>query len=189
MPEVIQRRELLKIASATFVGLTTSQTNWGMPGALVQNVGKSADWKPVFFNAHQIKTLIVLTNLIIPRTDTPGANDANVHRYLDLFMSVANVADQKHFTDGLAWLDQYSVQTYELEFVKCNEEQQIVVLSRMARLDKTPIADAGHSFFNQAKNLTSIIYFSTPEGYQELNKFGPPPSTVGCEHPAGHPSL
>jgi hypothetical protein len=189
MPELIQRRELLKIASATFIGLTTSHTNWGMPRELVQNVAKAADWKPVFFNAHQIKTLMVLTNLIIPRTDTPGANDANVHRYLDLFMSVGNVADQKQFMDGLVWLDQYAKRTYKLEFVKCSEEQQTVVLNRMAGLDKTPIEDAGHSFFNQVKNLTSIIYFSTPEGYKELNKFGPPPSTVGCEHPTGHPSV
>jgi gluconate 2-dehydrogenase gamma chain len=157
-----------------------------MPKELVENVAKAANWKSVFFNAHQHKTLMVLTELIIPRTDTPGANDAKVHRYLDLFMSVGNFADRKQFLDGLTWLDNRSKQLYKRTFVQCSEEQQISLLRRMADVEKKENADIGHSFFNQAKNMTSLIYFSTPEGYKELNMFGPPPSTVGCEHPEGH---
>ena len=124
MPELIQRRELLKIASAALAGLTASRINWGMPNELVQNVAKDAGWTPVFFNAQQNKTVMVLTELIIPRTDTPGANDANVHRYVDLFLLVGSAADQKKFTDGLAWLDDQSNQTYKREFVKCSEAEK-----------------------------------------------------------------
>src|SRR5215472_10887291 len=43
-----------------------------------------ANWKPQFFDAHQNETLIALTDLIIPTTNTPGAKAALVNRYLDL---------------------------------------------------------------------------------------------------------
>lgn len=182
MPTLIDRRELLKLASATLVGLAAGQKNFAMPGALVQNVAHDANWAPAFFNAHQNETVVCLTNLIIPRTDTPGANDANVHRYIDLFLSVGKPEDQKAFTGGLAWLDSYAAQSYKNDFVKCSEKEQTAILDRMAGIDKTPIDEIGHAFFNQAKAMTSSIYFATPEGYKELAKSGPPPASFGCEH-------
>ncbi len=42
------------------------------------------DWKPAFLNDHQNETLIVLSDVVIPATDTPGAKAALVNRYLDL---------------------------------------------------------------------------------------------------------
>lgn len=176
MPELMQRRELLKIASAAFVGLTTGKLGWSLPGELVQNVAKVADWKPAFFNPQQNDIVTVLTELIIPRTDTPGANDAKVHRYIDLFLSVANSDEQTRFTDGLASLDREAQKSYRKQFAKCTGDEQVALLN----------TNAGDPFFKQAKSMTSLIYFSTPEGYKELNKFGPPPSTFACEHPGGH---
>src|SRR2546422_5750167 len=39
----------------------------------------AADWKPKFFDEHQNKTVIVLSDLIIPETDTPGAKRSEEH--------------------------------------------------------------------------------------------------------------
>ena len=188
MPHTIDRRELLKIASSAFTALTLVKTNWAMPDELVQNVAKAPNWKPAFFNSHQNETLTILTELIIPRTDTPGANDAMVHRYIDLFMSAGNIADgqRQQLVDGLAWLDEYSKQLYKRTFVESREEDRVSILNQIASADNKEPTHPGHAFFKQAKSLTSSIYFSTPEGYKELNKFGPPPATVGCEHPEGH---
>jgi hypothetical protein len=158
MTQFIDRRKLLKIASATLLG-------W--------NFAKAADWNPSFFNPHEDKTLMALTELIIPRTDTPGAYDANVHRYLGLFLSVAAPIDQKQFVDGLSWLDRMSQQHYKRDFADCTQDEQTGLLR--------PLANA-NLFFNQAMTMTSLIYLSTPEGYKELNKLGPPPATLACQH-------
>jgi hypothetical protein len=180
----LHRRELLKLASSALLGLTAATPHFALPLEL-RSMAETPDWKPAFFNAHQNETLVILTELIIPKTDTPGANDAKVHRYLDLFMEAGNVIDKQQFLDGLAWLDEYSRQQHGRVFKDCSQEQQISMLKDMAGLGQAAVPDLGHGFFNQAKNMTSMIYYATSEGYQELNKFGPPPSTVGCEHVGG----
>ena len=47
----------------------------------------AAAWKPLFFNAHQNETVSILSELIIPATDTPGAKAAKVNEFIDLMLS------------------------------------------------------------------------------------------------------
>ena len=44
-------------------------------------------WKPLLLDEHQNETLIILSDLIIPATDTPGAKEALVNRYIDLVLA------------------------------------------------------------------------------------------------------
>jgi hypothetical protein len=172
MPDVIARRELLKIASATLMGLMGGGLSGGFPVALVQSVAKDDHWKPVFLNAQQDETVDVLTDLLIPRTDTPGARDAKVHRYVDLFLAVKDTQEQKDFVAGLAGLDAAAQKQFGKAFARCKEADQVSLLNGMVS------GGAGQPFFQQAKTLTASIYFNTPEGYKELNKFGPPKGVV-----------
>jgi len=77
----MERRDILK-ASAIFLG-------YGLVGGTslaVLNGCKadpSTDWKPSFFTQDQISMLAEVAERIIPKTDTPGAKDALVHRYMD----------------------------------------------------------------------------------------------------------
>src|SRR5262245_53237876 len=52
-------------------------------------------WKPRFFDEHQNETLIVLSNLIIPATETPGAKEALANRYIDLVLAAEKAEGQK----------------------------------------------------------------------------------------------
>ncbi len=162
------------MASGTLAALTVGRLKGGIPNALV-NYANDDNWTPTFLNAHQNETVIALTDLIIPRTDTPGAKDANVHRYMDLFLSVKDAGEQKKFVDGLAWLDGYAQDKFQKDFVHCAEPEQVGMLERMSASGKTDVPQAGCDFFVQVKTLTSQIYFNTPEGYKELKKFGMPP--------------
>lgn len=173
MPETIARRELLKIASAALVGLAAAGPGWAFSGQLVQNVAKTANWTPLFFNAHQNDTVMTLAELIIPQTDTPGAKEAKVHRYMDLFLWVKSRADQKEFAEGLAWLDRCAREICQRDFADCSQSEQTKLLNQ---------AIIGHAFFDQFKKMAASIYYATPEGFRELNKFGAAPSTLGCEH-------
>ncbi len=46
-----------------------------------------ADWKPIFLDLHQNKTLIRLSDLIIPETNTPGAQTALTNRFIDRLLA------------------------------------------------------------------------------------------------------
>ena len=168
MANVIARRDLLKMASAALVGLMGGGLSDGFPSALVRGVGQADGWTPVFLNARQDETVDVLADLLIPRTDTPGARDAKVHRYVDLFLAVKDPEEQSRFVEGLHGLDETARQKYGNDFVHCRKAEQISLLSAMA----------GDAFFLQAKTMVATIYFNTPEGYKELNKFGPPKGVV-----------
>lgn len=159
------------MASLALVGLATGRNSWSMPNALVQNVARAANWTPTFLNAHQDATVTVLADLIIPDTDTPGAKQAKVNRYVDLFLSVKNPADQKQFVDGLNSLDSNPSKKV---FVDCSEAEQVAILNQIS----------GSAFFQQAKGMISGIYFATPEGYHDLNKLGIPKNALACDHSA-----
>lgn len=163
------RRDALKLGVGliTINGVGIAQTS-------------STDWKPAVLDPHQLSTVEVLEELIIPTTDTPGAKTALVHRYIDLFLDAGADADRKAFLDGLHWLDGYSLKKHEQPFFKLTEAQQIAILTTLDRQTEVGV-DEGTRFFRQAKMMVSRIYYNTKIGYDELNKGGRVPATYGCK--------
>ena len=47
----------------------------------------AASWKPKVLTPHQNSTVITVSELIIPQTDTPGAKAANVNRIIDAVLA------------------------------------------------------------------------------------------------------
>jgi hypothetical protein len=162
----MQRRDFLKISTAGFA----------IPAAWAQQAARP-DWKPQVLDAHQNETVIALTELIIPATDTPGAKAAHVNRYLDLFLRDGDAAQRERFLEGLNWLDGYAIREHGHPFIHCPAGDQTAMLRSF---DEG--SGAGHAFFRDTKSLTARIYYATEIGYQELNKGGRVPATFGCEH-------
>jgi hypothetical protein len=158
----MHRRDLLKLA-ASFV----------IPTAWAQQTAKP-DWKPSFLDDHQDETVIALTELIIPATDTPGAKVAHVNRYIDLFLRDGDAGPRERFMAGLNWLDGHSIQQHGHPFVHLTTAQQTAMLQALDA--------AGNEFFHRAKSMTAGIYYNTQIGYQELNKGGRVPASFGCDH-------
>ena len=145
---------------------------------------EAAAWKPSVLNAHQNETVIALTDLIIPETDTPGAKAAGVNRYFDLFLKESPAEQTQHLIAGLGWLDRHANQKYGHAFAGCPKDQQIAILEALDT-NKEPGLQPGHQFFETMKSMTSQIYYNTSIGYRELNKGGRVPSTFACQH-GGH---
>jgi gluconate 2-dehydrogenase gamma chain len=162
----MHRRDVLKLG-ATFVVI---------PSAWAQQAAKP-NWRPSVLNAHQNDTVIAITDLIIPSTDTPGAKAAHVNRYIDLFLRDGSPDQREALVGGLAWLDAYAIREHGHAFVRCEPADQVAILKA---LDEG--TGPGHSFFRQIKSLTSRIYYATEIGTQELNKGGRVPESFGCAH-------
>ncbi|HTQ61883.1 MAG TPA: gluconate 2-dehydrogenase subunit 3 family protein [Candidatus Solibacter sp.] len=154
------------------------------------------DWKPLFLDDHQNETLIILSDLIIPATDTPGAKEALANRYIDLVLSAETPQVQRAFLNSLAYLDGESIRRFKAAFRYLSREDQDDVLHGLAypsngsewtgEPDTTP--DVGHTHFQALKGRIMTAYYNSQIGEKELGwdgafAHGP---YQGCEHPEGN---
>ncbi|MDX2154699.1 MAG: gluconate 2-dehydrogenase subunit 3 family protein [Bryobacteraceae bacterium] len=145
-------------------------------------LAQTAAWTPQVFDAHQNETVVALTELIIPATDTPGAKAALVNRYIDLLLADGPAPQREAFLSGLAWLDGYAMKQHSKPFVRCTAAEQTAMLETLDAARGGDLA-TGARFFRMAKGMTARIYYSTQIGFDELNKGGRVPATFGCRHP------
>lgn len=155
----------------------------------------AANWKPLFLDDHQNETLIILSDLMIPATDTPGAKEALVNRYIDLVLAAETRDEQRNFLNSLGYLDGESIRRYKTAFRYLSRDDQDDLLHSLAypRVashwggdDATP-PDPGHGHFQNLKGRIMNAYYNSQIGEKELGwdgafAHGP---YQGCEHPEG----
>jgi hypothetical protein len=204
----MKRRELLK--AGAFAGAVAAlrpavaqgqdaKTNAELTPAQ-SGVDASSDlmapgWKPRFFDEHQNETLIVLSDLIIPATDTPGAKEALANRYIDLVLAAEKPEAQKAFLNSLSYLDGESMRRYKAAFRYLKREEQDNLLHALAYpkagsgwTGEAASADVGHGHFEFLKQRIAGAYYSSQIGEKELGwdgafAHGP---YKGCEHAEGN---
>jgi hypothetical protein len=138
-------------------------------GAL--NAAGTSEWHAAVFDDHQLETVATLAELIIPKTDTPGAREALVHQHLDHILAASPEAARIHFEEGLWWLDGYCLRTSAKPFKDLPADEQMELLMRLHDSSE-PDLRPGTEFIHLAKTWTAKIYYSTQAGEEELNKGG-----------------
>jgi hypothetical protein len=135
---------------------------------------EAAAWAPKVFDAHQNETVVVLSELIIPQTDTPGAKAAKVNEFIDLVLDDAAASDRKQFMKGLAWMDGRSQELFGADFVSAAPEQQTALLTIISSPKNKAFEDqVGVDFFKAIKGLTITGYYTSEIGMkQELGDDG-----------------
>lgn len=169
--------------------LTPAQT-----GVDASNDLAAPGWKPKFLDEHQNETLIVLSDLIIPATETPGAKDALVNRYIDLVLAAEKPEAQKTFLNSLSFLDGEAMRRYKTAFRHLTREDQDDLLHGLAYAKagsgwtgEAASTDPGHAHFEFLKQRIAGAYYSSQIGEKELGwdsgfAHGP---YKGCEHAEG----
>jgi gluconate 2-dehydrogenase gamma chain len=136
--------------------------------------------KPGYFSATDFGLLARLTDLIIPRTDTPGASDSGVPLRIDR-LTAQNSAYQSAFRQGFDYLN-LQAKPGGKSFVELTNAEQVSILNGMSLSADSPQGQ----FFKLVKNLTIEGYYATQEGLvQELGFKGNTfrKSFEGCTHP------
>ncbi len=149
-----------------------------------------SNWKPTFLSKGQNETLIALSDVIIPATDTPGAKEALVNRYLDLVLAGEPAESQQKFVDGLNYIDTEGQRLFGKEFHLLTPEDQNDLLQPLAYplrpsfwLNKDH-PDPGVEHFGRLKSMIAVAYYTSEIGQRELGwdgsfTHGP---FQGCEH-------
>lgn len=130
-----------------------------------------------FFTDHEIETVAILCDLILPATDSAGsASDAHVPEFID-FMVKDAASLQGDFRNGIRWLDAYSKTMYGYDFALITEAQKIEILDEIAYPENaTEENQAGVNFFRLIRNLTLTGYYTTQMGWDDLGYVGNRPN-------------
>lgn len=148
----------------------------------------AAAWKPKVLTAQQNSTVITLSELIIPQTDTPGAKAANVNRFIDGVLSETSAPERMKFLEGLTALDERAKSEFGKPFVGLTVDQQTAILTGLAALQGKvdPKLHPDVEFFEAIKSMTIIGYYTSEVGMrQEIGDDGTLffAEFKGCEHP------
>jgi hypothetical protein len=171
----MDRRTLLKR-----IALAAGAAAWSGETLAVQLARSAASrpddgGKPEPFPAAHKAALAALCELIIPRTDTPGAIEAGVPAFVaDMYAHWMVPAERKTIVDGLAQLDSAAKAAHGRGFAACDAAQQAALLApaRTSAKDYHPasfgfdgrVSDPAAPFFFKMRDLVTIGYFTSEAG-------------------------
>jgi hypothetical protein len=142
---------------------------------------------PQVFHGRDYETIAAVCELIIPRTDTPGAIDVGVPWRID--QAIQRQPEWKPlYENGLRYLNSAAKEHGEKDFLSAPKQTQVAILTVMSNGG----ASEQHDFFQSIKGLTIEWYYNTEQGLaHELGYKGNTYRTefVGCTHPEHWPEV
>jgi Gluconate 2-dehydrogenase subunit 3 len=156
----------------------------------VQEPQPAETYTPQFFNAAEFHSVEILSALIIPTDDAPGAKEAQVANYIDFVVFSAAEFEpslQKEWTEGLAFLEGESQRKFKESFRESSDVNRTKLLTEMSSPERDPKTHHdGFSFFSLVKDMTVEGFYTSKIGlidildYQGMNYM---PDFPGCTHP------
>jgi hypothetical protein len=130
-----------------------------------------------FFNEHEMATITVLADIIIPKDDVSGsASEAGVPAFID-FIVQDMPSHQTPLRGGLRWLDTQCLHRYGKTFNDSDSRQQMEMVDEIAWPDKAkPEMKQGVAFFNLMRNLTVTGFYTSEIGVKDLGYKGNVPN-------------
>lgn len=126
-----------------------------------------------FFTPHEMATITVLSDIIIPKDDVSGsATDAKVPDFIE-FIVKDKPGFQVPMRGGLRWLDVESAKRFNNAFKDCTAQQQIQIVDDIAYpKNAKPEMKQGVSFFNLMRNLTATGFYTSQIGVKDIGYKG-----------------
>jgi hypothetical protein len=130
-----------------------------------------------FFNEHEMATIAILTDIIIPKDEKSGsATDAKVPDFIE-FIVKDIPSYQTPMRGGLRWLDLECFKRFEKSFAEASQEQRINIVDDIAYPKKLkPGMLQGAGFFNLMRDLTASGFFTSEMGVKDLGYVGNKPN-------------
>ena len=129
--------------------------------------------KEKFFTDHEMATITVLADIIIPKDEISGsASDAKVPGFIE-FIVKDMPNHQVPMRGGLRWLDMQCLKRFDQSFKDCSHEQQIGLVDMIAYPNKaTPDMKQGAAFFSLVRNLTATGFYTSEIGVKDIGYAG-----------------
>lgn len=140
---------------------------------------KAVDLKGDFFNKHELSTIAILCDIIVPKDDISGsATDAKVPDFIEF-----TVKDQPQLQTplrgGLRWLDAQCLKRFGKSFASCGEQQRLELVDVIAYPEKAKNnreMAQGVAFFSTMRNLTLTGFYTSEIGVKDMGYDGNKPN-------------
>lgn len=142
-------------------------------------------WQPVFFTPTQAALLSIITETILPKTQTPGAIEIGVPQFIDKIAATCIDPNmQQTLVEGLSQINDLAKTKFHKNFEACDTLQKETILTE---LDQTagsfPLSLWGITlekpkpvtFFRHLKSLTLFAYFTSQEIGKGVLRYDPVP--------------
>ncbi|MGH9741723.1 MAG: gluconate 2-dehydrogenase subunit 3 family protein [Candidatus Acidiferrum sp.] len=188
----MQRRDALKLLMTGAVLPALSPETF----AFFREAHPAAGYALRTLKPHQNATVVAMTDLIVPATETPGAKGALVNEFIDLILTEWCVDEERaNFLNGLGDVDKQSNELFGKDFVDASPVQQTALLremddaalaelgraERMPRVRYAPDKQMNGSFWVVFKGITLHGYYTSEIGFsQELKLQIIPGALHGC---------
>jgi hypothetical protein len=131
-----------------------------------------------FFNKHEMKTLTVLSDIIIPADGRSGsASEAGVPEFIEFMAKDKPQEFQTPLRGGLAWMDIQTSRRYGKQFVDCERAEQLALVDDIAYPDrKKPGMSQGVAFFSLLRNLVASGFWTSQMGIADMGYMGNTPN-------------
>ena len=140
-----------------------------------------------FFSDHEMATISILADIIIPRDEVSGsATDAKVPEFIDFIVrDMPN--HQLPMRGGLRWLDMQCLKRYQKAFKDCTHKEQMEMVDEIAfpeiefedekgnKVKKgkvNPGMEPGVAFFSLMRNLTATGFYTSEIGVNDIGYKG-----------------
>ncbi len=130
-----------------------------------------------FFTDHEMKTIAVLSDFVIPADDRSGsATEAGVPDFIE-FMMKDQPWHQTEMRGGLRWVDIQSLKQHDKNFVDCSQDQQTRLLDQIAYPETAkPEMSQGVAFFNKFRDFVATGFFTSKMGIEDMGYVGNKPA-------------
>jgi len=130
---------------------------------------------PEFLSPAELQLTGVLADLVIPRTDTPGALDVGAHRTVDHLLAVcAEAPAQAAYKAGLARIDAAARAGGGKPFIALPPARQVALLQALDA-GSAPFGPADQGFFRQLKGYVAFAYYTSEAGASQELAYLPVP--------------
>jgi len=180
----MDRREALKRTAWLMGGVVSAPAIMGVLKGCAAK--PTIDWKPVFLSEDQGILVTEVAEIIIPKTDTPGAKDVGVPGFIDLMLKdVYSKEDQDRYLEGLKAFDEEAKKEYGDPFNELSSEQKTAFVKKVhdaaVEAERATTPAPKRPFMLMTKELTMLGFFtSEPGATQVLQYIAVPGSYKGC---------
>jgi glucoside 3-dehydrogenase (cytochrome c) hitch-hiker subunit len=178
---LMNRRELIQRVAMLMGGAISAPAVLGvLNGCSPKPSG--ASWTPQFLSKEEGALVDDVADLILPRTDTPGARDVGVPAFIDVILKDAYPAeDQARFVSGLKDFDAEAQRAHGKPFLELPQAQRLAFLQKVhdeaAAAEKkladneVPPSQRQRPFVLMMKELTMLGFFVSKAGATQVLQY------------------